>query len=58
MYLHKFPLYFCFNLRRFILRWKSQEPNPGVNRVLPVFNSATFSEDLCCDSVLHPGDKA
>jgi hypothetical protein len=34
MYLHTFPLYFCFNLRR-----KYQEPNPGVNRVLPVINS-------------------
>jgi hypothetical protein len=41
MYLLMFPLYFCFNLRRFILRRKSQEPNPGVNRVLPVFTYRT-----------------
>jgi hypothetical protein len=33
MNLHMLPLYFWFNLRRFIFRRKFQERNPGVDRV-------------------------
>jgi hypothetical protein len=44
-----FPIYFCFNLRRFVLRRKSQEPNSGVNGVIP---ACIFSVLLASSAII------